>query len=1348
MELIRAFSELTKDDAHLAGGKGASLGEMTRASVPVPPGFVILSNTFDRFIREADLIQEIESILDTVKHEQVHTVESASERIQGLILNTEIPHDIREIIESGFKELDTTYVAVRSSATAEDGAEHAWAGQLESYLNTTEANILENIRRCWASLFTPRAIFYRFEKNLHTTDISVAVVVQKMVDSEISGIAFSVHPVTEDPNQLIIEAGFGLGEAIVSGQITPDSYVVEKEPRRILDKNVYTQTRGIYRASQGGNEWKEITDPKASSQVLSDDQILELAELILRIETHYKFPCDIEWAFEQGRFYIVQSRPITTLQSAQGGKQRQQFHKAYTRDFSIIMQEAWFYANKEGLMERLGLDEYPHNPPYIYFMKDGVEEVWENKRGNEWLYERLCERLETDSNFFNALHKRYYEELSRMEVWWQTEINTLEKLEEFVNDLFPATADFVLMYGSTLSESLPPKQQKQANEFREKDKFFAECNLALERALKNIYPELGTLVLYITREELGQSTNTKELREREKGFVLIPGIFCGALSFDGLVQKFPEYQFNIEKFDPNATTFKGQSAYKGNVTGKVRILMRKDQVGDVEEGEIIVSPMTTPEMVAGMKKAAAFVTDEGGITCHAAIIAREMQKPCIIGTKVATQVLKNGEEVEVDANNGIVRIQRTERPSFEKVFARDFCMIALEIAALSEKRTDKEWMTAPNPNKPYMLIERTDGTSNIWYNKQGIEWTNETLLQRVKANKNFLKTVEEQVREGVVFIRPLYEKQEAVDRGDLIRFIDEFLKTYSWIEAMWWIKSMESEDVGPGHEGIVKLREETETLSAGTEIVIRKSLQNLYPELGILSSMIRLEELRSGMVPSKEELQSRLDGFTLIDGELELKTLDEVAAENDLILDKNAVDFETTEIKGEIAYRGKVRGRVCRVMGHTDFGKIKEGEILVSPMTMVDFLPEMKKAAAFVTDEGGITCHAAIVAREMKKPCVIGTQVATTLLKDGDEVEIDADNGVVRILKSNRLSANDYVRMFANKSFYYLFTDVFLTHYRALGVICAQDGDTWMSFLPKTTEKQTLEEGAQLYLSKNSYSGYKKEFEEYITSSTEYFEKQLQKETLSEGEVEEFFAMAAKHFSFYSKTEFFYSDKVDQEKMIPSIQEFDELKLNGRAHLNKVLFEKYVPGLITKLSEQYSVSKEHLFKYSVAEVVALSGGGAVLPNEEVEKRNILFASKEPTIFGDEALDLVHSFHASYRELSNTIKGTIAYKGKVRGRARVLIPDFSDFSKVRAAVEEMDQGEILVTETTAPEVIAACKKAAAIITNQGGMLSHAAIVARELKIPCIIGTDKDVVLNIQTGDELEVDADNGLIHILK
>lgn len=313
MELIRDFEKLGKNDVGLAGGKGASLGEMAKAGIPVPPGFVILSDAFEKFLEETDLNAEIDAALDSVNHKEIHTVENASEKIQALILGAEMPKDIAEAIRTFFEKLGAQYVAVRSSATAEDSASAAWAGQLESYLNTTEEKLLGNVKRCWASLFTPRAIFYRFEKDLHKQKISVAVVVQKMVESEKSGIAFSVHPVTKDRNQLIIEAGLGLGEAIVSGQITPDSYVVEKEPRRIIERSVQAQTRGLYRAKNGGNEWRDIPKEIGEKQVLGDKEIMELADIILIIERHYGFPVDIEWAREKNEFFIVQSRPITTL---------------------------------------------------------------------------------------------------------------------------------------------------------------------------------------------------------------------------------------------------------------------------------------------------------------------------------------------------------------------------------------------------------------------------------------------------------------------------------------------------------------------------------------------------------------------------------------------------------------------------------------------------------------------------------------------------------------------------------------------------------------------------------------------------------------------------------------------------------------------------------------------------------------------------------------------------------------------------------------------------------------------------------------------------------------------------
>jgi len=310
---IKPFKQISKKDVPEAGGKGASLGEMTQAGIPVPPGFVVLANAFDRFTAETGLNEEIKARLEAVNPEDVNSVEKASVVLRDVIHDTAMPKDLSNEILAAYDKLGAEFVAVRSSATAEDSLVASWAGELETYLNTPRKNVTEKVKQCWSSLFTPRAIFYRHEKNLIDHYVSVAVVVQKMVQSEISGVAFSVHPVTEDRNQIIIEAGFGLGEAIVSGQITPDSYVVDKTNWTILDINIAEQEKMMVKKAGAGNVWKPVIKTKKEAQKLSGKQIIDLAKMIVKIEKHYNFPCDIEWAMNKGKFYITQSRPITTL---------------------------------------------------------------------------------------------------------------------------------------------------------------------------------------------------------------------------------------------------------------------------------------------------------------------------------------------------------------------------------------------------------------------------------------------------------------------------------------------------------------------------------------------------------------------------------------------------------------------------------------------------------------------------------------------------------------------------------------------------------------------------------------------------------------------------------------------------------------------------------------------------------------------------------------------------------------------------------------------------------------------------------------------------------------------------
>jgi pyruvate,water dikinase len=312
MRYVRNLNSINKNDVEIAGGKGASLGELINSNIEVPGGFVILTNAFEEFIKETDVTIEIDSELDSINLKDINSINKASERINFAIVSKDIPKEIKAEIIKSYEKSKSKYVAVRSSATSEDSANAAWAGQLNTYLNTSKKDLILNIKKCWASLFTPRALIYRFEKKLDNEKISVAVVVQKMIDSSESGIAFSVHPLTRDKNQIVIEACFGLGEAIVSGEITPDSYILDKVDWKVLDVNINNKVKGLYKNKKGENKWKELKE-MGGNQVLTEDKIIEIGKIVKKIEDHYKFPVDVEWAIEKNKIVILQSRPITTL---------------------------------------------------------------------------------------------------------------------------------------------------------------------------------------------------------------------------------------------------------------------------------------------------------------------------------------------------------------------------------------------------------------------------------------------------------------------------------------------------------------------------------------------------------------------------------------------------------------------------------------------------------------------------------------------------------------------------------------------------------------------------------------------------------------------------------------------------------------------------------------------------------------------------------------------------------------------------------------------------------------------------------------------------------------------------
>lgn len=452
-KLILTFRDINKNDIPLVGGKGANLGEMYNNEFPVPPGFVITAKTYKKFIEETGIKKEMEEVLKEIDVDNNDSLQSAARQVQTIIQTEEIPEYMKNVIIKSYEAMyknpyeipsqaaslvnagrDAPFVAVRSSATAEDLPDASFAGQQATFLNVKGSkDLIEAVRNCWASLFTARAIFYREKNNFDHFKVLIAVVIQKMVDSTKAGVAFSVDPVSEDPNKIVIEGAYGLGEAVVSGSVNPDHYLVNKETFEVEDIKIMKKNMMIKRSPEGKNVHIELEEPKSTSQVLSEDEVIQMAKLIKAIEDHYQKPQDIEWAIEGKKLFIVQSRPITTLRK-----------------------------------EKTGAPE--------------------------------------------------------------------------------------------------------------------------EKAIET----LGEAVL------------------------------------------------------------SGLPASHGTVTGIVKKISSMDELDKVTEGDILVTKMTDPDFVPAMKRASAIVTDEGGMTSHAAIVSREMGVPCIVGTGNATEKLNDGDRITVDASHGKV----------------------------------------------------------------------------------------------------------------------------------------------------------------------------------------------------------------------------------------------------------------------------------------------------------------------------------------------------------------------------------------------------------------------------------------------------------------------------------------------------------------------------------------------------------------------------------------------------------------------------------------------------------------------------------------------------------------------
>lgn len=320
---IKLFKDTSKADIEDVGGKGANLGEMTQIGLPVPPGFTVTSSAFKHFLKKTQLEKEIKKELKDLDRDDSVRLTKTADKIKEAITQAKMPSDIASEIKDAYRKLSKgtdAFVAVRSSATAEDLPGASFAGQQETFLDVQGIkDVVTTVQQAWASLYEPRAIFYREEKGFDHFKVSIAVPVQRMIQSEVSGVMFTIDPLTNDRDKVAIEAIYGLGDALVGGETTPDQYLYSKSLHEVESAHVVTQKTMLGYSASVKKEEKVAELPVSKEyqkkQKLTVEQIAELAELGMTVEKHYGFPQDIEWALEDGEMYLVQTRPVTTIEA-------------------------------------------------------------------------------------------------------------------------------------------------------------------------------------------------------------------------------------------------------------------------------------------------------------------------------------------------------------------------------------------------------------------------------------------------------------------------------------------------------------------------------------------------------------------------------------------------------------------------------------------------------------------------------------------------------------------------------------------------------------------------------------------------------------------------------------------------------------------------------------------------------------------------------------------------------------------------------------------------------------------------------------------------------------------------
>jgi pyruvate,water dikinase len=316
---VKTFGEMTKEDIQEAGGKAANLGELTQNGFNVPPGFCVTSESLFYHIGQSGLQPQIDQIVAGLDYEDYGGIEEKTSQIRDLITKAEIPQDLFQEIREAIEELNTpeaSFVAVRSSVAVKDSPISSFPGMMDTYHYLKgETEIVEHIRKCWGSLWTGRATMSRHHKGVDHNLGLIAPIVQKMVHSEVAGVLFTANPITSNRDEIVIEANWGLGESVVSGKSMNDFFVLDKSPLQLKDKKISKKTLMICFDEDKGYGRKEmaIAPDKMDAATISDEQAQQLGEMGLKIEEVFGFPQDIEWAYEKGELFILQTRNIRTL---------------------------------------------------------------------------------------------------------------------------------------------------------------------------------------------------------------------------------------------------------------------------------------------------------------------------------------------------------------------------------------------------------------------------------------------------------------------------------------------------------------------------------------------------------------------------------------------------------------------------------------------------------------------------------------------------------------------------------------------------------------------------------------------------------------------------------------------------------------------------------------------------------------------------------------------------------------------------------------------------------------------------------------------------------------------------